>query len=83
MTTTEQDHVVTDPVEDAETACDALEDALRTLGITLPSLWVDAGPSAPFLSCHPPLVELGRCNVETARALTVALLAGTASGGTR
>jgi len=49
-----------------------LQDALTALGITLPSLSID------LLSCSRPLdprplIELGRCNLETAAALTEAL----------
>ena len=49
-----------------------LQDALTALGVTLPSLSID------LLSCSRPLaprplIELGRCNLETAAALTEAL----------
>ncbi|OEU90435.1 hypothetical protein DB35_04240 [Streptomyces abyssalis] len=49
-----------------------LQEALTELGITLPSLGID------LLSCSRPLdprplIELGRCNLETAAALTAAL----------
>jgi hypothetical protein len=63
-------------VEDAETVCDDLEDALGSLGLTLPSLGVDLGPGGERLPASPPLIELGRCNVETARALVAALHSG-------
>lgn len=82
MTTPEQQQAADDEIEDSETACDELENALRERGITLPSLCVDLGPNAPFVS-GPPLVELGRCNVETARALTAALRLGAAVGVAR
>ncbi|MEV1010435.1 hypothetical protein [Streptomyces sp. NPDC049881] len=48
-----------------------LESALAEHGITLPSLGIDVmtyvGAAAP------PLVDLGRCNPQTARKLTEAL----------
>lgn len=49
-----------------------LQEALTDLGIVLPSLSID------LLSCSRPLdprplIELGRCNLETAAALTAAL----------
>ncbi|MQS08362.1 hypothetical protein FNX48_014590 [Streptomyces sp. IF17] len=72
-----------DEIEEAEAVCDGLGDALRAHGITLPSLCVDAGPAHALASVAPPLVEPGRCNVETARALTVALAPDTASGAAR
>ncbi|MFF0166326.1 hypothetical protein [Streptomyces prasinus] len=56
---------------DAEQACEDLRDALRAAGVTLPSLGLDVASyagSAPLA-----LIDLGRCNVATARALTSAL----------
>lgn len=65
------DHTV-----DAITACAEavvrLQDALGALGITLPSLGVDL-PSCSRPLDPRPLVELGRCNLATAQALTTAL----------
>jgi hypothetical protein len=61
-------------VGDAEEACEELRDALRAVGVTLPSLGVDAvscAGSAPFA-----LLDLGRCNVATARALAAVLRDG-------
>lgn len=61
-----------DKVGDAERACEDLRDALRAAGVTLPSLGLDAvscAGSAPLA-----LVDLGRCNVATARALASALV---------
>jgi hypothetical protein len=77
------DQMPDDEIEEAEVVCDELDDALTALGITLPSLWVDLGPTSTFGPPHTPLVELGRCNVATARALTVALRASQATGSTR
>ncbi|WP_405973694.1 hypothetical protein OG496_34485 [Streptomyces sp. NBC_00988] len=45
--------------------------ALKAHGITLPSLGLDL-PSI-VQTYGPPLVELGNCNLDTARALTAAL----------
>ena len=48
-----------------------LQAALKANGITLPSLGVDL-PSV-VQTYGAPLVELGNCNLDTARALTAAL----------
>ncbi|WP_223291161.1 hypothetical protein [Streptomyces avicenniae] len=56
---------------DVLVAIEELKAALAAHNITLPSLGIDA---MTFLgSVAPPLVELGRCNPETARKLTEAL----------
>ncbi|MFD0164855.1 hypothetical protein ACFVJH_11935 [Streptomyces decoyicus] len=44
-----------------------LQTALRAVGITLPSLCVD--PVSCASSVMAPLVELGRCNLDTAQRL--------------
>lgn len=49
-----------------------LQDALAAVGITLPSLGIDLLSCSRPLSPRP-LIELGRCNLETAGALTEAL----------
>ncbi|MFG2375910.1 hypothetical protein ACGFY9_31120 [Streptomyces sp. NPDC048504] len=49
-----------------------LQAALKANGIILPSLGLDL-PSV-VQTYGPPLVELGNCNLDTARALTTALL---------
>ncbi|WP_405794727.1 hypothetical protein [Streptomyces sp. NBC_01506] len=49
-----------------------LDEALVALGITLPSLGIDL-PSYTLTPTPHPLVDLGRCNLATARRLTVAL----------
>ncbi|MGW3014014.1 hypothetical protein ACWC9R_35065 [Streptomyces sp. NPDC001219] len=56
---------------EAEAACEELAAALRRTGIVLPSLMVDP----VTYGYEPPrvLVELGRCNVETARRLIAVL----------
>jgi D-alanyl-D-alanine carboxypeptidase len=48
-----------------------LQAALKANGITLPSLGLDL-PSV-VMTYGSPLVELGNCNLDTARALTAAL----------
>ncbi|MQY14193.1 hypothetical protein SRB5_43550 [Streptomyces sp. RB5] len=58
-------------VRDAESVRDELDRALRAAGVALPSLGLD-GVSCAGLVPYP-LIDLGRCNVTTARALTAAL----------
>lgn len=78
MATTGRHRTATEKVRDAERARDELRDALNAAGVRLPSLGLD------IASCVGPaplaLIELGRCNVETARALAAALRPG---GSTR
>ncbi|MCT7351397.1 hypothetical protein N4P33_04330 [Streptomyces sp. 15-116A] len=54
-------------VEEAEEVVKELRAALAKAGITLPSLGLDPVSLAREAPC--PLVELGRCSVETARRL--------------
>ncbi|MFD4556446.1 hypothetical protein ACFWP5_19400 [Streptomyces sp. NPDC058469] len=56
---------------EANTEVAELQAALKAHGITLPSLGVDL-PSV-VQTYGAPLVELGNCNLDTARALTAAL----------
>lgn len=58
----------------AECARDELRDALTAAGVKLPSLGLDIASCAG--SVPVPLVDLGRCNVETARALAAAVRSG-------
>ncbi|MEU3714068.1 hypothetical protein [Streptomyces catenulae] len=61
----------TNQPEDAEAVCDELDRALRAVGVALPSLAVDPlsyGSALPVV-----LIELGRCNLDTARRLTAVL----------
>ncbi|MET8566887.1 hypothetical protein [Streptomyces sp. NPDC004783] len=58
-------------VEAAEAAVEELRAALVRAGIVLPSLGVDPVSLAREAPC--PLVELGRCSVETARRLAAVL----------
>ncbi|WP_255955986.1 hypothetical protein [Streptomyces odontomachi] len=70
-TTTNARNSAHGPIEEAERVRDELRAALHAAGIVLPSLQVDA---AAYADEYPrPLVELGRCNMQTARRLTVAL----------
>ncbi|WP_346268229.1 hypothetical protein [Streptomyces sp. SCUT-3] len=62
-----------DEVEEAEAVCGELAEALKEAGVTLPSLWLDV-PRRTWWAT--PLVDLGRCNVATARALAAALRRG-------
>ncbi|MDI3408398.1 hypothetical protein [Streptomyces cavernicola] len=61
-------------IREAESVRDALRAALAAVGVKLPSFCLDQ------VSCareHPaPLIELGRCDVATARALAEALGSG-------
>ncbi|WP_255948836.1 hypothetical protein [Streptomyces odontomachi] len=58
-------------LREAEDVRDELWAALHAAGVTLPSLCVE--PAAYADAWPRPLVELGRCNLETARLLTSAL----------
>ncbi|MEU6404678.1 hypothetical protein [Streptomyces sp. NPDC046985] len=58
-------------VREAEATLDALRGALAKAGITLPSLGLDPAGLAREAPC--PLVDLGRCTVETAARLVAAL----------
>ncbi|MDI3408847.1 hypothetical protein QIS96_34150 [Streptomyces sp. B-S-A6] len=58
-------------VAETEAARGELAEALAAVGVQLPSLRVDTVPYANEPSF--PLVDLGRCNAETALALAAAL----------
>ncbi|GAA3972744.1 hypothetical protein [Streptomyces marokkonensis] len=58
-------------VEEAEVTVKELRAALTEAGITLPSLGLDPVSLAREAPC--PLIELGRCSVETARRLAAVL----------
>ncbi|MEU7716732.1 hypothetical protein [Streptomyces tibetensis] len=58
-------------VEEAEDVVKELRAELAEAGITLPSLGLDPVSLAREAPC--PLVELGRCSVETARRLAAVL----------
>ncbi|WSQ15497.1 hypothetical protein OG604_15565 [Streptomyces sp. NBC_01231] len=58
-------------VEVAEETVKELREALLGAGITLPSLGLD--PVSLARDAPRPLVELGRCSVETAQRLAAAL----------
>ena len=58
-------------IREAEAVRDALRTALAAVGVKLPTFRIDQASCArekPY-----PLIELGRCNVATARALAEAL----------
>jgi hypothetical protein len=58
-------------VEEAEEVVKELRAALENAGITLPTLRIDPASLAREAPC--PLVELGRCSVDTARRLAAVL----------
>ncbi len=58
-------------VKEAEETLAALRAALEKAGITLPSLGLDPVGLAREAPC--PLIELGRCSVETAARLAAVL----------
>jgi hypothetical protein len=70
-TTGDEQQTAAGNLRDAETVRNELNTALRDLGIVLPSLWVEPGEYASV--DLRPLIQLGRCNVETARRLLSAL----------
>ncbi|MGW2489259.1 hypothetical protein ACWCV9_18880 [Streptomyces sp. NPDC001606] len=61
-------------IEEAEEALRELRSALEKAGIMLPSLGLD--PVSLAREVPRPLVELGRCSLETARRLTAAVGGG-------
>jgi hypothetical protein len=72
MSTTEAWQSAVEKIRAAEQVCDELCAALLGAGIVLPSLRIDSlayGDEEPR-----PLVELGRCNLETVRRLTAVLV---------
>ncbi|MFD9070305.1 hypothetical protein [Streptomyces lasiicapitis] len=64
-------------VEEAEETVEELRAALARAGISLPSLRVDPATVVREAPC--PLVELGRCSVETAARLAATLGRGAAN----
>lgn len=58
-------------VEEAEDIVKELRTVLAKAGITLPTLRIDPASLAREAPC--PLVELGRCSVETAARLAAAV----------
>ncbi|MCZ0205296.1 hypothetical protein [Streptomyces achromogenes] len=62
-------------IEEAEEALRELRSALEKAGVVLPSLGLD--PVSVVREVPSPLVDLGRCSVQTARRLA-AVLAGEA-----
>ena len=72
----ERPQAATDRLKEAETVRDELCEALHAVGIVLPSLRVE--PLAYGDVKPRPLVELGRCNLLTARKLADVLRNGKA-----
>ncbi|UGY92380.1 hypothetical protein [Streptomyces gobiensis] len=58
-------------IRSAEDATSELRDALAGVGITLPSLRID--PVTCAREVPAPLVDLGCCNIETARRLAAVI----------
>jgi len=67
MEATERRRVAADRVRTAEDAVAQLKEGLAGLGVTLPSLRVD--PVSCAGNEPTPLVDLGRCNIDTALRL--------------
>ncbi|MCL7496608.1 MULTISPECIES: hypothetical protein [Streptomyces] len=68
---TEERRAAADKRAEAEAACAELAAALKRTGIVLPSLGVD--PVSYGYAQPRPLIELGRCNLETTHRLIAAL----------
>lgn len=66
------DKAVTEAIDAATEAVAELRDALTGAGVVLPSLGIDLVACTRPIAPHP-LVELGSCNLATARALAAAL----------
>ncbi|MFG2225930.1 hypothetical protein [Streptomyces sp. NPDC048644] len=68
--------MTTDRIEEAESACEELAGALKEAGIVLPSLGVEAASYGYERAGV--LVELGRCNLDTASRLIAVIKRATA-----
>ncbi|MGP3999044.1 hypothetical protein [Streptomyces sp. 8N706] len=71
MTTAERRRAAAERVRAAEEAIAELREGLRAVGVVLPSLRID--PVSCAAEEAQPLVELGRCNLATARQLAAVL----------
>ncbi|MBW1603834.1 hypothetical protein JJV70_17310 [Streptomyces sp. JJ66] len=71
MVTTEGRTLALERLRDAEEATNDLRDELGHAGVVLPSLRID--PVSAAGNEPSPLVDLGRCTVETARQLVAVL----------
>ncbi|WP_335935137.1 hypothetical protein [Streptomyces sp. PTD5-9] len=71
MTTTERRNAAEGKVRAVEDAVARLKEGFSEVGITLPSLRVD--PVSCAGSDPTPLIELGRCNLDTALRLSAVL----------
>ncbi|MFF9401682.1 hypothetical protein [Streptomyces sp. NPDC014744] len=81
MTTMERREAAEGKVRAAEDAVARLKEGFSGVGITLPSLRVD--PVSCAGSDPTPLVELGRCNLDTALRLSMVLEAQGRAGHDR
>ncbi|MFF9591910.1 hypothetical protein ACF1FX_22285 [Streptomyces sp. NPDC014646] len=81
MTTMERREAAEGKVRAAEEAVARLKEGFSGVGITLPSLRVD--PVSCAGSDPTPLVELGRCNLDTALRLSMVLEAQRRAGHDR
>lgn len=81
MTTSERREAAEGKVRAVEDAVARLKEGFSGVGITLPSLRVD--PVSCAGSDPAPLVELGRCNLDTALRLSAVLEARGRSGRER
>jgi hypothetical protein len=76
MAAAQAGYTTPDTLREAEQVRDELSEALQAAGITLPSLGVEP---VSYADEQPlPLVELGRCNLMTARQIAAALRRGRA-----
>ncbi|MCM2577558.1 hypothetical protein [Streptomyces meridianus] len=66
---------VTEAISSATEAVIELREALTAARVTLPSLSIDLVSCTSLLEPRP-LVDLGRCNLDTTRALATALRKG-------
>lgn len=65
------DDTVAEAVTASTEAVVGLQEALTAAGVTLPSLGIDLASCTSLIDPRP-LVELGRCNLDTAQALAEA-----------
>ncbi|MFI0486122.1 hypothetical protein [Actinomadura sp. 9N215] len=63
----------TRPYDESRNALEDLQGALDAAGVKLPSLGLENGP---VIGSRTPLIELGRCNIETARKLAEVIRRG-------
>ncbi|GAA4656914.1 hypothetical protein GCM10023347_03800 [Streptomyces chumphonensis] len=71
MAMTDGRRMALERLREAEGAANELREELRLVGLVLPSLRID--PVSAAGTEPSPLIDLGRCTVETARQLAVVL----------